>query len=241
MAKDPAFLMYPGDWNMGTLHMTILEKGCYMELLMLQFAMGKFTEANAKHMLNGSFDLAWATVSRKFCTDGTFFWNKRLMAEMEKRSKFTESRRVNALKVKKDKEPDEHMQEHMHKHMENENENNNVLNKFNTNPVFSDFNGLPEIKIGAAIEFVKIIKQTDLTALQVKGIWDVFKIQNLNGKKYYRDEDAVYSHFLNWIKTQNFTNGAVKQFNGNAGKSAGAEQLLAKIKSNYSARGTPGD
>jgi len=38
MAKDPAFLFYPGDWQLGTMHLTLLEKGCYMELLVLQFA-----------------------------------------------------------------------------------------------------------------------------------------------------------------------------------------------------------
>lgn len=118
MAKDPAFLFYPGDWNLGTMHLTLLEKGCYMELLILQFAMGKFTEAQAKHMLNGSFDLAWPTISAKFITDGTFFWNERLSLEKEKRKKFTDSRKSNGSIKKKRK----HMEDANKNEIEVENE-----------------------------------------------------------------------------------------------------------------------
>lgn len=117
MAKDPAFLFYPGDWNLGTMHLTLLEKGCYIELLILQFAKGKFTQAQAKHMLNGSFELAWPTLVEKFDTDGTFFWNKRLALEKEKRKKFTDSRKSNGSVKKQTK--------HMLKHMEDTNENIN--------------------------------------------------------------------------------------------------------------------
>ena len=126
MAKDPAFLFYPGDWNLGTMHMTLLEKGCYMELLILQFAKGKFTQAQAKHMLNGSFDLAWANISEKFKTDGTYYWNERLRVEKEKRQKFTESRRNNGSIEKTFKKRPKHMLEHMDKHMEDENINKDI-------------------------------------------------------------------------------------------------------------------
>jgi uncharacterized protein YdaU (DUF1376 family) len=129
MAKDPAFLFYPGDWNLGTMHLTLLEKGCYIELLILQFAKDKFTEAQAKHMLNGSFDVAWPNLREKFETDGTFYWNKRLKLEKERRQKFSESRRNNGSTQKTGKSLDKHMQGHMPKHMENENENTNSINK----------------------------------------------------------------------------------------------------------------
>jgi len=96
MGKDPAFLFYPGDWNLGTMHLTLIEKGAYMELLMLQFARDQFTIAHAKHMLGGSFELVWPSLEEKFETDGTYYWNKRLKEEKEKRIRFTESRRSNA-------------------------------------------------------------------------------------------------------------------------------------------------
>jgi len=79
-------------------------------------------------------------------------------------------------------------------------------NTFNTKPVFSDFNGLPEMKVGSVIQLFKITKQTNISNEDVKGLWEIFKDQNLTGKKYYSDEDAVYSHFINWSKTQNIDN-----------------------------------
>jgi len=229
MAKDPAFLFYPGDWNLGTMHMTLLEKGCYMELLILQFAKGKFTEAQAKHMLNGSFDLAWANISEKFKTDGTFYWNERLRVEKEKRQKFTESRRSNGSIEKKEKKEAKHML----KHMEDENINKDTpVTSFNTKPKFSDFNGLPEIKIGSVIQLFKITKQTDISNEDVKGLWEIFKDQNLTGKKFYEDEDAVYSHFINWTKKQNIEkkNGTDKQPVGTTKFNVGANQLLERLK-----------
>ena len=126
MAKDPAFLFYPGDWNLGTMHMNLLEKGAYMELLMLQFARGKFTLAHAKHMLNGSFDIVWPCVSEKFKTDGTFFWNERLEEEKIKRSKYTESRRSNGSIKNQPNKNKKSYAKHMLNHMEDENENENV-------------------------------------------------------------------------------------------------------------------
>jgi len=74
---------------------------------------------------------------------------------------------------------------------------------FNTMPLPENFNGLPDMKVGAVIELMKIIKQVDISKEQVIGLWSVFKIQNLTGKKYYGSEDDVYSHFINWSKTQN--------------------------------------
>ncbi|MHA2039809.1 MAG: hypothetical protein ACW98X_25615, partial [Promethearchaeota archaeon] len=40
MAKDPAFLFYPGDWLGGTMLFSRAHKGAYMDLLMAQFNNG---------------------------------------------------------------------------------------------------------------------------------------------------------------------------------------------------------
>ena len=91
-----------------------------------------------------------------------------------------------------------------------ENENEIIIEneiEFNTMPLPENFNGLPEIKISAAIQLLKFTKQTDLSSDQVIGMWDVFKIQNLTGKKWYANKGDVYTHFLNWIKKQDFING----------------------------------
>ncbi len=74
---------------------------------------------------------------------------------------------------------------------------------FSTMPIYQNFNGLSDVRIGAAIQLFRITKQTDVTSNDVDGLWQIFKVQNLTGSKFYKDEDAIYSHFLNWLKTQN--------------------------------------
>lgn len=73
-------------------------------------------------------------------------------------------------------------------------------------PKKSDFNGLPEIKIGSLIQFFKITKNIDVTSEQVIGLWEIFKVQYLTGKKPYTDEEDVYSHFMNWGITKKIEN-----------------------------------
>ena len=103
MGKDPAFLFYPGSWLGGTMGMTFEQKGCYLELLMMQFNHGKFTELQAKQVLSVCFGYAWPMLKQKFDTDGTYFWNARLKDEIEKRQNFIESRRCSGLTPKKKK------------------------------------------------------------------------------------------------------------------------------------------
>jgi len=78
------------------------------------------------------------------------------------------------------------------------NNNKEVKQEFNTNPTAADFNGLPDITQGSLIQYFKITKSIDVSAEQVTGLWEIFKVQNLTGKKYYASQDDVYSHFINW-------------------------------------------
>jgi len=131
MAKDPAFLFYPGDYVSGTMGMTFEEKGAYMDLLMLQFNRGHMNT----HMIQHTIGHLWEQVKSKFIQDEEGLWyNVRLDFEKEKRKTFTESRRNNIKPKEKPKnEPsyETHMDSHMDSHMENENEN---INKdINTN------------------------------------------------------------------------------------------------------------
>ena len=100
MAKDPAFLFYPGDWILGTMGMTFEEKGAYMELLMMQFNRGAFTDSMACMCIRS--DELWASVKFKFKYKDGFYWNDRLSEEQEKRKAYTESRRKSRLKSDED-------------------------------------------------------------------------------------------------------------------------------------------
>jgi uncharacterized protein YdaU (DUF1376 family) len=125
MAKDPAFLFYPGDYVSGTMGMTFEEKGAYMDLLMLQFNRGHMNT----HMIQHTIGHLWEQVKCKFIQDDLGLWyNVRLDVEKEKRKTFTESRRNNMKpKDKPSYEPpyETHMQPHMDSHMENVNEDIN--------------------------------------------------------------------------------------------------------------------
>lgn len=97
MAKSPAFLFYPNDWIGGTMYMTFEQKGAYMELLLLQFNTGKFTEDQAKKVLRGN-EKIWAEIKGKFSEKNGLFFNKRLFLEIEKRHKHSEKQRDNIKK-----------------------------------------------------------------------------------------------------------------------------------------------
>jgi uncharacterized protein YdaU (DUF1376 family) len=120
MAKDPAFLFYPGDYIAGTMHLDFEAKGAYVELLMLQFNKDRMTIHMIKHMLGHKFDHIWSLISDKFQESDGYYWNERLRVEKEKRVKFCKSRKENKNKGKT-------QDYHMILHMENENENNNTI------------------------------------------------------------------------------------------------------------------
>jgi len=117
--KDPAFLFYPGDWLGGTMGMSLEQKGGYLELLMMQFNLGQFTEAHAKQVLGICFDEVWPTVMQKFNTDGIYYWNERLRLEIKRRREFCDSRRSNGLGEKKTM----HMDKQVDNQMEDEDQN----------------------------------------------------------------------------------------------------------------------
>lgn len=110
MAKDPAFLFYPSDWDGGTKLFTRQHKGAYIDLLMAQFNNGPLSLEDVKFILNSDFDLMWEQKLKvKFIIDdqGRFF-NKKLADEQERRKNFTQSRRDNLT----------HKAHHMAPHME---------------------------------------------------------------------------------------------------------------------------
>ena len=102
--------------------------------------------------------------------------------------------------------------------------------EFNTRPVASDFNGLPEQYVTSSIEFVKITKKVDIDRDSVINLWGIFKTKNLNGNDYYANEGKVYSHFLDSLKYQTFTNGTDTKHIVTNKFNAGANELLFRLK-----------
>lgn len=185
MAKDPAFLFYPGDWLGGTMGMSFEQKGCYLELLMMQFNSGKFTESQAKQVLSVCFDHAWPTLKHKFETDGTFYWNKRLRDEQDKRLSFIESRRLSGLTPKKRKA----YAKHTHKRVEDRNENEiNIVFE-----VFWDLYAKKEDRVKCEVKWKQL---TDAEREEcIKKIPDYVRA---TPDKQYRKNPATYLNNKSW-------------------------------------------
>ena len=191
MAKDPAFLFYPGDWLGGTLGMTFEEKGAYMELLMLQFNRGHMT----KHMIGQTVGQLWVNIEDKFEVDhkGLYF-NKRLEVEKEKRKKFTESRRNNVFGVNqhsKKTKKEGHKTAHMSDHMEDVNENE-IINKSEIKKELIEY-----------FEYLKKDHNRDIGNMQIEQTLKMLSswYQNNEDKK-----NCLSSNIANGWKTLNFVN-----------------------------------
>lgn len=124
MAKDPAFLFYPGDWQGGTFTFSRFLKGCYMDVLIAQFNNGHLALEEIKTVLGSDFGQAWPAIQKKFNKDqdGLFF-NVKLETEMTKRKEYSKSRARNRASKKDMKHiSNTHVDTHV-SHVENEIEN----------------------------------------------------------------------------------------------------------------------
>jgi hypothetical protein len=121
MAKDPAFLFYPGDWQGGTATFSRFLKGCYMDVLIAQFNSGHLSLEEIKTVLGSDFGQSWPTLQKKFVADARgLFFNERLDTEMIRRREYSKSRSDNR-KGKKDMNNISKTHEGTYvKHMENE-------------------------------------------------------------------------------------------------------------------------
>ena len=99
MSKDPAFLFYSSDFLTGTMFLSDEQTGRFIKLLCVQHQKGRLSE---KHMLNicKTYD---KDVFEMFTKDDKgLFYNERLEFEHNKRKSYSESRRSNRTKKKKD-------------------------------------------------------------------------------------------------------------------------------------------
>lgn len=104
MAKDPAFLMYYQDWLVGTAFMSFQAKGAYMDILCHMADKGPLRTFEIEQICKGNFEKTWPEISGKFKEKNHLWFNEKLDEVMEKRKKFSESRRNNRLGKKKTKE-----------------------------------------------------------------------------------------------------------------------------------------
>lgn len=250
MAKDPAFLFYYDRFLSGTFTMTNEQVGMYIRLLCLQANKGHVTKKDIMNICK-TYD---EDIASKFKNIGDdMFANEVLSEVVEQRKNYTESRRNNRKGAKKTScEQDmNNISETYDEHMVNVNINENTIvfkgvqgEKWNTRPKPEDVTELPSDKIESAKLLVYHTKRMTLTDEQIFGMWDAFKLQNLNGEKFYQTPSEVHSHFINWIKKQNFNDATYQSTiagNKGNGKNAGANYLLQQLKQDVERIGAESD
>jgi hypothetical protein len=216
MAKDPAMLWYWSDWNSGTALLTRFLKGCYMDLLHAQFNNGRMSIDEIKMCLGTDFDSSWPILQKKFKKDQNgMFYNERLESEKTKRKQFTESRRSNLSKKKKDDE-NPHMESHMKPHMDNhmdahmENRNRNV----NNNDLGKG--GMGEKPELTEPQLVELLKTDEAWQMQMMAHFKVdkatlmhllkdFVSHRTTRKQTFNGRMDYLSHFTNWIRKKNLS------------------------------------
>ncbi len=194
MAKDPAFLFYPGDWQGGTMTMSRHIKGCYIDLLMAQFNSGPLSLEEIKTVLGNDF-AAWGALLKKFKkTEQGLFFNERLEAEKTKRAEFSIQQK-------------ERIEKRWNKNgispgntpvlpLENENRNKNEI-KNGKEVTGEKPKNLTDTQIKQVIEFANITMQKKYSEQRVKDLWEAFLIQNT---KEPGNLNEKFRHFLNWLK-----------------------------------------
>ncbi len=171
--KDPAALFYFNDWMGGTATLSRHLKGCYMDLLCVQFNSGKLSLDEIKTVLGSDFGSSWPTLQKKFTVVDGLYFNERLMLEKNKRNKFSESRRANA--------------KHMPKHMEDINENRNINYIF-----YGEFQNVQLTEVEYTMLISKIGKpRTEFLIEELSGY-----IKS-KGKDKYKDH---YATIQNWAR-----------------------------------------
>lgn len=249
MAKAPAFLFYPGDYLRDTQCLSERSQVAYDRIMcehmrnicltqsQLDFFTKKLTPEEKSELafvltkIEGGYQITWIAES------------------ISKYRAYSDSRRNNRTKkAAKEIEDVINICSTHDEHMENENESvivNDIVEgkggaeeKGETGfPKFPAENELylelPEIKIGSVIQLIKISKNKLLIAEQVNEYWQVFKVQNFNGKKFYQDVSDIHSHFINWMKTQNVNDAKNNgHTSGSGGGTSGNRVAALKVWGN---------
>lgn len=195
MAKDPAFLFYPNDFDCATRFFSDEEVGIYLRLLIAQFQNGRLSD---KHM-NIICKTYNKDIYSKFTRDSEgFYYNERLENELIKRKEYSKSRSKN----RKNKN---NISKTYDEHMENENVNsfNTLTNKNNVIDIKDSNSWESEKKYfkNDEVYFYKICSEFKYTKDEINIKVEEF-LKSLELGEDYKPVKELKRHFLNWLKKQ---------------------------------------
>src|SRR5688572_22185346 len=108
MAKDPAFLFYPGDASEDTQFMNRLERGAYFDILKAQKKFKRFSIEQLKKVLGSDFQSVWPAIELVLAKDENGFFIEWLETSIENRREHSkrQKERIDAYWEKKKRSKD---------------------------------------------------------------------------------------------------------------------------------------
>ena len=200
MAKDPAFLFYFQDFMYGTRRFTREERGIYIELICEQAdsANGSICKRAFEEILGGDHP----RITEKFDLDDNGYYNETLRDHLDKRRKYTNSRKNNMkghnqhTKRSYERSYDQKMTSHMENVNENVNEDVIVKRKCKKKEKYAEYVSMQKENYETLVE--KYGEE-----LTKKMIYVLDNYKGSTGKSYKDDYRAI----LSWVKDKVLESG----------------------------------
>lgn len=234
MAKQPYIPLYIGDWEQDTNMLSLEAEGGWLKIIFKMFKDNKSgiyktstkalqnlwrkSPAEIQEIIKELLDANVCIIDS--CDDGYVFTNRRM-------KKASEISNIRSKAVQKRYKTDTNTLQPLEYEYEynkssndlskvntgiQEDSNSSKKGKFSQKPLSSDFNGLSDMDVGKAKEYLSITKRVDLSDQDIQGLWEGFKHKHLDGVNFYQDERKVFKHFFESLKYEKFDhNGTHKQ------------------------------
>lgn len=160
-----------------------------------------FSEAD---ILNGITELLEEGV---ISLDGDYLFQKRMVNDYELGSKRAESGKIGGLKTQLKTKKFALAKVEANSDIEIDTDIESGVELTGRMFKLNEVGELPEIKIKSAYQLISITQKKNLTDKEITGLWEVFKAQNVTGKKWYNSVEDIHSHFINWLQSKKI-NGA---------------------------------
>lgn len=213
--KDPAFLFYPGDFFMGTQFFSNEQVGIYIRLLIAQHQHGHLSKEQVIHIC-GTYDLE---VMKKFAEDESGFFNIRLENEIQKRIKYSESRRNNKI----GKQHMKNICESYDNHMENRNRNINTDINLLEESMRGDWESHRRQFLEDGSWQMSFCTKKNISKIHLDEKLKEF-ISDIDLKQDYKPKKELQSHFTNWFNK----NKTIKH--GKSTKSDGIYEAIENLR-----------
>ena len=215
MAKDPAFLFYPNDFDASTKFFSNEQVGIYLRLLIAQFQHGRLSEKQVLFICK-TYDVE---IMSKFKKDESgLTYNERLESEIHKRKNYSKSRSDNRKKTSHEKHM-KNISSNYVKHMENENENENE-NKIE-DTLWTNIKMKFENDFRFEEHFCRI---KNISLIRFKELRTEF-VNEIELRQDYKELKELKNHFTNWFNKNNKNGKSILSANSQKRQDAMQEYL----------------